>query len=293
MKNLEIKIRLKNASPTLLPFYREILHQKDTYFSCPDGRLKIREEKGKEPYAIFYNRPDEKDQKLSHYEFYPIKDMSKFMGVFGSVLHQEIIVEKTRELYIIENARVHIDTVKNLGKFLEIEVVMSDEEKHTLENSNRLLNTILSMTGNNNSEKIAVGYRELLMRKLQEKKDVEYYTENPQLFWVVNKNIPDRMWGNGRVLFKANEIVPAIFTEYRDGKHFVLQLDLSIKTNNPERKYTMWRRLVGHHYGIHVSVLLIDDYGFLNDLEGNQVSEIDIGKSDIYVNRKFLAYFSE
>jgi predicted adenylyl cyclase CyaB len=50
----------------------------------------------------------------------PVKSILKeYLGVRG-------VVKKKRELYLYENVRIHLDTVKGLGKFLEFEIVCSN-----------------------------------------------------------------------------------------------------------------------------------------------------------------------
>lgn len=279
MKNLEVKLRITQQPNNLDTFFEDTLFQTDTYFSCPTGRLKLREEQNNS-YFIYYKRPDTAAQKLSIYEFYNVPDVSKFRAVFGDLLHEECRVVKKRDLYIIENARVHVDHVENLGMFMEIEVVISTEEESLA--SNDLLNRILDLTGTAQNERVSVGYRELLMCHLNEEKDLQYYMKTPKMFWVVNKDIGE--------LFKANDIVPCLFTEFKDGRHFILQLDLSVKEDGC--KYTMWRKLVGQKYEINCQTLLISQDHKLYTLSGDVIDPTTLGRSSVHVHRSMLARWS-
>jgi len=279
MKNLEIKLRLNQFPSNLTPYFAETLYQTDTYYSCPDGRLKLREEKGKEAYFIFYQRPNTTQQKLSNYEVFPVKDLPVFEKIFGCLLHEEIRIVKQRELFLVENARVHVDEVEGLGMFMEIEVVIKTDEQER--NANNLLETILRLTNTENNERVGIGYRELLIQKLDEKKDISYYTEKPKMFWVVNKDLEPG--------FKANDIVPCLFTEFKDGRHHILQLDLSVKDDGC--KYTMWRKMVGQKYGFECRVVLLSDQGIF-ELSGVKVDPESIGRSQIYIHRSMPARFS-
>ncbi len=279
MKNLEIKLRINGTPATLSPYFKEVLHQTDTYYSYNNGRLKLREERGKTPYFVSYNRPDEKNEVLSEYHIFPVEDKNLFFRTFGGLFQEELKVIKKRKLYMIENTRIHIDTVNELGNFMEIEVVIRTEQQR--KNANNLLQHILQLTGTENNERISVGYRELLINKLREKKKIpQYYFKNPKCFWVVNKNIKNE--------FKANEIVPCLFTELKDGKHNILQLDMSLE--NDHNKYTMWRKMIGQHYNIYCSVLLIKD-DKLFDLDGIMINTDSLGWSDVYVHKSYLAKF--
>jgi len=280
MRNLEIKLQLSEIPEhvsNIVP--AAILAQTDTYYSVPNGRLKIREEEGQESYAIFYQRPNEKDATISTYHTYPVADVGKFLEVFGGVLHEEVVVRKIRKLHTVENARVHIDNVAGLGFFFEVEVVISNDREEQAAES--LLKYVLSLFGVEHEKRVKCGYRELLLQKLQRETAIADLRESGQLCWIVNKNINDRV--------RANDCACCLYTELTDdGQHKRLQLDRSVCGDG--KRYTMWRRFVGEHYGVHVSVLIFDQ-GMLLDLDGKYHSYDDVGVSDVYVNRSFLAPF--
>jgi predicted adenylyl cyclase CyaB len=148
----------------------QILSQKDTYFKTTKGRLKMREQKDltaqtSRAYAIFYERPDTEESKISNYDFYNINDPDMFIKVFGGALEKEIIVDKIRTVYFYQNARIHFDDVDGLGSFVEIEVVINnfDEEK----NSNNVMNDLINILNIKGEHRIKVGYRELLTQRLE------------------------------------------------------------------------------------------------------------------------------
>jgi len=72
---------------------------------------------------IFYERPDLAGPKLCSYDKVTLNPnvsqsliniLSQSIGIFG-------IVNKTRQLYMIGQTRIHIDKVDDLGDFIEIE----------------------------------------------------------------------------------------------------------------------------------------------------------------------------
>ena len=65
LENLELKAYRKTDAGTdfLKPYFVEVLHQTDTYYETTDGRLKLREEVGKEAYVIRYDRTDEAKER--------------------------------------------------------------------------------------------------------------------------------------------------------------------------------------------------------------------------------------
>jgi len=88
--------------------------------------------------------------------------LSRALGVL-------VIVDKIREIYFIENVKFHIDIVKNLGTFLEIEAIGSSENT----DRNKLLkqcNFFISLLHIQKSDLVSVSYSDLLMQKANTKK---------------------------------------------------------------------------------------------------------------------------
>lgn len=97
-------------------------HQIDTYFNVPIGRLKLREG-SIENNLIFYNRSDEAGPKQSEISFTPVDKSSNVRPVLEKALGIKVRVDKKREIYFIDNVKFHIDNVKDLGTFMEIEAI--------------------------------------------------------------------------------------------------------------------------------------------------------------------------
>lgn len=102
-------------------------HQIDTYFKVSSGRLKIREG-NIETLLIHYERPDVADLKQSNVLLYPLDPANTpiLKNILTKTLGILTVVDKEREIYFIENVKFHIDEVKNLGKFVEVEAIDSD-----------------------------------------------------------------------------------------------------------------------------------------------------------------------
>ena len=97
-------------------------HQVDTYFSVPEGRLKLREG-NIENNLIYYRRSDIKDPKSSRIDLMPVDDPGPLKNLLTRALTIRIVVDKKREIYYIDNVKFHIDEVKGLGNFVEIEAI--------------------------------------------------------------------------------------------------------------------------------------------------------------------------
>lgn len=288
MKNLEIKIKIDNLNPlrnNIKDYYVETLTQKDTYYHVANGRLKLREENTGLKCFIRYYRNDSSTEKISNYHFYHINNKNDFDNVFADIMRVDVVVDKTRELYLYKNARIHLDTVANLGTFVEIEVVIKTKEDEL--ESNDLFQLLMNLMNLNDKLVVQCGYRELLLESLTSQvcnvtKDLHYYASCGKVFWVISDDINDKL--------RAKQIVPCIFVEKTEsGKHAILQLDESIKFDN--FKYTAWRKLIGETYNIWVDVLLIDDDKSLYTLNGTVVEFASLQRSSVIVDKSFLAKF--
>jgi adenylate cyclase class IV len=129
--NIEIKAKAANWTRQLavaraLADKAEDLIQEDTFFNCPDGRLKLRELKGGESYLIFYLRSDMKGPKNSVYYPSPVKDPGSMKALLGAAFGLGKTVKKKRHLFLAGATRIHFDDVEGLGRFIELEVCMKD-----------------------------------------------------------------------------------------------------------------------------------------------------------------------
>jgi len=98
-------------------------HQIDTYFNSESGRLKLREG-NIENSLIHYYRKEIKGQKKSEVTLYKTKeDTNTLKEILLNILGIKVIVEKTRKIFFINNVKFHIDQVKDLGSFVEIEAI--------------------------------------------------------------------------------------------------------------------------------------------------------------------------
>jgi len=131
MRNIELKARLRDWEAALRAC-RDLearpqgdIHQLDTYFRVPEGRLKLREARPGRTELVFYRRPNVFGPKGCDYLLAPAEPSIKplLIGALGVLA----IVEKTRTLYLWENVRIHLDRVTDLGEFIEFEAVLSEE----------------------------------------------------------------------------------------------------------------------------------------------------------------------
>lgn len=164
----EIKARcdnpgeVRNIINSLNARYVGTDHQTDHYFKVSEGRLKLR--RGNiEKSLIYYKRANKKGPKLSRVELYRVSEPEKLDALLSAALETLVIVDKQREIYFIENVKIHLDRIKNLGSFVEIEAI--DEEgrfsdKELLQQCRRLMRLLKIPAGNLISE----SYSDMLLK---------------------------------------------------------------------------------------------------------------------------------
>ena len=168
-KNLEYKVQYESLERILPKLkilgatHRETIHQVDTYFNCPKGRLKLREtDDSDESWLIYYERPNEMFSRYSLYQLCKITEGSSLRELLTAALRVKTVVKKDRSIWMYKNTRIHLDTVVDLGEYVELETVFQgqtetdaiaehDHVKHTLE-----LNL---------AEPIAVSYSDMSIQK--------------------------------------------------------------------------------------------------------------------------------
>jgi len=169
--NIEIKAR---STPSQQRDIRELLllkhavykgldHQIDTYFDVPSGRLKLREGTI-ENMLIHYAREDKQGPKQAHVILYETKPGSSLKDILLASLPVMVVVDKQREIYFIDNVKFHIDTVRKLGAFMEIEAI----DKEGILDKEKLLEQCHEYMGLfriAQADLISVSYSDLLMKR--------------------------------------------------------------------------------------------------------------------------------
>lgn len=97
-------------------------HQIDTYFKVPKGRLKLREG-NIENSLLHYYRPNTEEAKTSTIAYYKTNPNQGLKKVLLAGLEELVVVDKKRKIFFIANVKFHLDEVKGLGTFMEIEAI--------------------------------------------------------------------------------------------------------------------------------------------------------------------------
>lgn len=164
MQNVELKAELRDLelARTICHALRAIegglLEQVDTYYRIGTGRLKRRQIKGGSTQWIYYERPDRLDAKISHVQIYTEEEAQARFG--NEPLIEWVVVRKKRELFLVENVRIHLDEVEGLGCFLEFEALVTPA--HGVGMCHDILEFLRKEFSPVLGEAISVGYSDLL-----------------------------------------------------------------------------------------------------------------------------------
>lgn len=165
-RNIEIKARIPSVEALLAPARAladgpaEIILQDDTFFPCPNGRLKLRVLGDGKGQLIRYQRPDAPGPRQSLYDIFETADpeglrevLVRSLGVLGRVV-------KRRLLFLCGQTRIHLDRVEGLGDFLELEVVLKDGQSAA--QGEAVAEEVFARLGLDPSARVAGAYRDML-----------------------------------------------------------------------------------------------------------------------------------
>ena len=166
-RNVEIKARLENVKAirsrveTIAEQGPFELIQDDTFFTCANGRIKLRTGAAHdEGELIYYRRADSQGPKESFYVRSRTSDPDLLRESLTLAYGQAGRVKKHRTLFLVGRTRVHLDAVEGLGHFLELEVVLSEGESS--ESGVAEANALLSELGIRTAQLIERAYVDLL-----------------------------------------------------------------------------------------------------------------------------------
>jgi adenylate cyclase class IV len=167
-RNVEVKARIDTIE-VLLPRAQALadgapvrIEQDDTFFHCAHGRLKLRTFADGSGELIHYERADAQGPKLSDYVRAPTADpdalrsaLTRAHGVIGRV-------RKTRWLLMSGQTRIHLDRVEGLGDFIELEVVLREEQSAT--DGEAIAERLVGALGIAHHQRLSGAYLDLLAR---------------------------------------------------------------------------------------------------------------------------------
>jgi len=166
-RNIEIKARVAGwdalwarveAIADQGPF---LIRQEDIFFRQAHGRLKLRRFDQGRGELIHYRRDDASVPKPSDYTIATtstpddlVRCLSLAYGMLGRV-------EKDRTLFLAGRTRIHLDRVVGLGDFIELEVVLDEQESNA--DGIREAEGLMARLALHRSQLVAGAYIDLLL----------------------------------------------------------------------------------------------------------------------------------
>ncbi|MEP6746488.1 MAG: class IV adenylate cyclase [Bacteroidota bacterium] len=167
--NIEIKARTNKAAEIrkhLLDNHAEYKgtdFQTDTYFNTLKGRLKLRQG-NIENNLIYYEREDQAGPKQSTFSLLQVTDPEALKSILAAAAGIKITVEKQREIYFIGNIKFHLDTLAQLGNFVEIEA-SNKYAPLSVEELNEQCNFYMREFGIEEIDLINISYSDMLLER--------------------------------------------------------------------------------------------------------------------------------
>ncbi|MCE1166044.1 MAG: class IV adenylate cyclase [Bacteroidetes bacterium] len=171
-KNLEIKTGIKNLASfrkKAAEYSRKAKssrhfteEQKDIYYNTGKGRLKLRIKNGKDGVLIYYKRSSASGKRVSNYFLSETSSPKELDSMMREMHGVKVIVEKKREIFLADNVRIHLDSVRGLGKYLEFEIIFN-----SIKNARRTLDGLIEHFNLDESAFIKGSYSDLLIKKGQ------------------------------------------------------------------------------------------------------------------------------
>ena len=168
-RNVEIKARapqpnrLLDAAIDVADRGPTVFAQDDTFFACPNGRLKLRTFAGDEGQLIFYRRDDASGPKLSEYVIASTHEPDALRAALTLAYGTVGRVRKTRTLFLAGQTRIHLDDVEGLGHFVELEVVLADRQ--TIDEGQAIAAALMAQLGIEPGHLLQRAYVDLLAER--------------------------------------------------------------------------------------------------------------------------------
>lgn len=164
-RNIEIKARIADWEAVTLAAARladgppQLLRQHDTFYVTTRGRLKLRTVND-QTELIYYQRMDQPGPKQSEYLVLPINHPDTARRMLELLHGCRGVVRKIRWLYMCDQTRIHLDRVENLGDFIELEVMLRDDQ--TVEDGERIAHRLMAELAISSSQLVDCAYIDLV-----------------------------------------------------------------------------------------------------------------------------------
>jgi predicted adenylyl cyclase CyaB len=164
--NIEIKAHnpdpegVRTIAASLSHTPEERLIQEDVFFACATGKLKLRIFGSNTGELILYERAVGLNPRPCRYTIAPTSDPGALRQILSTTLSELGCVRKERILYRVGQTRVHLDRVEGLGEFVELEVVLREDQPE--EEGGQAAHELMDRLGIRSEHLLAHSYFDLL-----------------------------------------------------------------------------------------------------------------------------------
>jgi len=166
-RHVEIKARIPSVE-ALLPQARlladdehpQLIHQDDTFFAVPQGRLKLRVFGDGSGELIHDQQPDGDGPRPAEGRMAPVPEPESLREVLAGACGLLGRVRKERLLLLAGPVRIHLDRVAGLGDFVELQVSLADGQPEAA--ASALADEVMQRLGLAPAQRVRGSYLDLL-----------------------------------------------------------------------------------------------------------------------------------
>lgn len=159
-RDMKIQVRIAEELGDGPP---QIIVQEDTFFNVPAGRLKLRIFEDGTGELIQYKRRNSPGPSESNYLLSPTENPESLKAALTNSLGVHAVVRKKRMVFFCGQTRIHFDQVEGLGRYIELEVVMKDNQHFT--DGVSIAEALMSKLGIEDADLVDKAYVDLLIDK--------------------------------------------------------------------------------------------------------------------------------
>ncbi|MBI3891933.1 MAG: class IV adenylate cyclase [Candidatus Wallbacteria bacterium] len=170
-RNVELKAKVVSLDSVLQAARRlgatdeGVDEQVDRYYTVSaDGRerVKLRTSSRKPAELVTYRRPEDSTVRASEYAITPVRNAAA-QACLVPPGQPIVVVRKKRHLLLLDNVRVHLDEVEELGTFVELEAVVGPAHDET--DCHSQVHRIAAALGLREEDRLATSYSDLLLAR--------------------------------------------------------------------------------------------------------------------------------
>ncbi|KAI6197001.1 hypothetical protein M3Y94_01173800 [Aphelenchoides besseyi] len=136
----------------------QIANQEDIYFNVPFGQLKLRSTRSANDCGeLIASKPVANLPGLVEIQSTSIQDVETMRMTLGLAMNEFGSIKKRRRVYVKDNVRINLDTVEDLGTFVDIEIYKLND----VEDYKTLAQNIKTELGLNDAQLIGSTYLDL------------------------------------------------------------------------------------------------------------------------------------